>query len=44
MSQYFPANQAHQFKELSRRILPEEYDDAASAMAKFGLENGWKQN
>jgi putative pyruvate formate lyase activating enzyme len=43
MSQYFPANQANRFPELSRRILPEEYDAAASAMLNAGLVNGWKQ-
>jgi putative pyruvate formate lyase activating enzyme len=43
MSQYFPANKAHQFQELSRRISQEEYIDAEQVMANVGLENGWKQ-
>ncbi|MDI6782967.1 MAG: radical SAM protein [bacterium] len=43
MSQYFPANQAHQFVELSHRITREEYNEAEAAMTAAGLENGWKQ-
>jgi uncharacterized Fe-S radical SAM superfamily protein PflX len=30
-------------KELSRRITPEEYDEAYAIMQKYGLENGWVQ-
>lgn len=43
MSQYFPAFKATAFKELSRRITAEEYDDAYRIMLKHGLENGWVQ-
>jgi putative pyruvate formate lyase activating enzyme len=43
MSQYFPAYKAHGFKELSRRITVEEYDEAYGIMRKYGLENGWVQ-
>ena len=44
MSQYFPAHKAHTFKELSRRITAEEYEEARRIMEKYGLENGWIQN
>lgn len=43
MSQYFPAHKAYEFKELSRRITAEEYDEACEIMEKYGLENGWTQ-
>lgn len=43
MSQYFPAHQAHQFPEISRRITRAEYALAEKAMEKFGLQEGWKQ-
>ena len=43
MSQYFPAFKAHEFKELSRRITAEEYEEAYQIMHKYGLENGWVQ-
>ncbi len=43
MSQYFPAYRINEFKELSRRITVEEYEDARSIMEKCGLENGWVQ-
>jgi putative pyruvate formate lyase activating enzyme len=44
MSQYFPAFKAHEFKELSRRITADEYEDAYQTMRKYGLENGWIQH
>ncbi len=44
MSQYFPAFKAHEFKELSRRIRADEYEEACQIMRKYGLENGWTQN
>ncbi len=44
MSQYFPAYKAHSFKELSRRLTAEEYEEACRIMEKYGLENGWTQN
>jgi putative pyruvate formate lyase activating enzyme len=44
MSQYFPAYRSQEFKELSRRITAEEYDETHEIMLKYGLENGWIQN
>jgi len=44
MSQYFPAYRAQEFKEIDRRITPEEYEGAYQIMLKYGLENGWVQN
>jgi len=43
MSQYLPCNKANQFKELSRRITLEEYEDAVKIIHKYGLYNGWVQ-
>ena len=39
----FPAYKASEFKELSRRITTEEYEEAYQIMQKYGLENGWVQ-
>jgi len=44
MSQYFPAYKTHELNELSRRITPDEYEEAYQIMQKYGLENGWIQN
>ena len=43
MSQYFPCYKASQFKEISRRITYQEYEDAKQAMQRYGLSNGWVQ-
>ncbi len=43
MNQYFPANKAHGFRELSRRITEDEYRYAMDCLEKNGLENGWIQ-
>jgi len=43
MAQYFPANRAHEFPELARGLAAKDYRDAAEAMERLGLENGWKQ-
>ncbi|HTG00088.1 MAG TPA: radical SAM protein [Nitrospirota bacterium] len=43
MAQYFPAYKAREFKDLSRRITHDEYEDARRIMEKYGLENGWMQ-
>ncbi len=43
MSQYFPAYKANEYKELSRRITADEYEEAYQIMQKYGLENGWVQ-
>jgi putative pyruvate formate lyase activating enzyme len=44
MSQYFPANRAHLYPELARKITPAEYDAAVSLLERYGLENGWIQD
>jgi putative pyruvate formate lyase activating enzyme len=44
MSQYFPAYRANEFKELSQRTSPDEYEEAYQIMQKYGLENGWTQD
>jgi len=43
MSQYFPCYRATQFKEISRRISYQEYQDAKMSMQRYGLSNGWSQ-
>jgi putative pyruvate formate lyase activating enzyme len=43
MNQYFPANNAYKFKELSRQITKTEYTSAMKCLEKNGLENGWIQ-
>jgi len=43
MSQYFPAYRAREFKELSRRITREEYEEALEITRELGLEEGWRQ-
>ncbi|MFH1640640.1 MAG: radical SAM protein [Candidatus Omnitrophota bacterium] len=43
MSQYFPCNNAEQFKEISRRLTSSEYEEAQQSMHKYGLEKGWIQ-
>lgn len=43
MSQYVPCYKANQFKEISRRITYQEYENAKTAMEKYGLYNGWVQ-
>lgn len=43
MSQYFPYHKANQFKDISRRIIYQEYEDAKTIMHKYGLYNGWTQ-
>jgi len=44
MSQYLPCYKANQLKDISRRITYQEYEDAKSAMEKYGLYNGWTQD
>lgn len=43
MSQYFPAHQAFEVPEVSRRINASEYYEAVDAMEELGLEEGWIQ-
>jgi putative pyruvate formate lyase activating enzyme len=44
MSQYTPYYKAHEFKEISRKITREEYQEAQNSMHKYGLYNGWTQD
>jgi putative pyruvate formate lyase activating enzyme len=44
MSQYFPANKAHLYPEINRRITGAEYREAVSLLQRFGLERGWTQD
>jgi putative pyruvate formate lyase activating enzyme len=43
MSQYYPAHRAYRYKELNRRISPEEYREVVSLAERLGIENGWIQ-
>jgi putative pyruvate formate lyase activating enzyme len=43
MSQYYPAHRAYRYKELNRRLLPEEYREVVSLVEELGIENGWLQ-
>lgn len=43
MSQYCPYYKASQFKEISRRITSQEYEEAKQSMNKHRLYNGWIQ-
>jgi len=43
MSQYHPAHRAYRYRELNRRILPEEYAAVVRLVARLGMENGWMQ-
>jgi len=44
MSQYFPAYEAQEFKELNRRITRQEYQQVLDMAEQLGLETGWRQN
>lgn len=44
MSQYFPAHEAYEIPELSRRIYQEEYEEAVTALEELGLSTGWVQS
>jgi putative pyruvate formate lyase activating enzyme len=44
MAQYHSANKAYEFKELSRSLTEEEYEEAVKHLEKLGLENGWVQD
>lgn len=44
MSQYFPAYKASSYRELWRRITPQEYLAAVEAMEDYGLKKGWTQD
>lgn len=43
MGQYHPAYRANEIEGLGRRLARREYDKAAFAMERLGLENGWTQ-
>ena len=43
MSQYYPTFKAHSFKDISRGIIPEEYQNVIDEARKLGLNNGWIQ-
>jgi putative pyruvate formate lyase activating enzyme len=43
MSQYYPAHRARKYKELNRRISPEEYEEVVKLAEELGIENGWIQ-
>ncbi|MCX7912395.1 MAG: radical SAM protein, partial [Dehalococcoidales bacterium] len=43
MSQYYPAHRAYRYKELSRKITPEEYWEVVHLAEEIGIENGWLQ-
>jgi len=43
MSQYYPNHRAYKYKELNRKILPEEYQEVITLVEKLGIENGWMQ-
>jgi len=43
MSQYYPTHRAYKFKELNRKILPQEYQEVVDLVEKLGIENGWLQ-
>ena len=44
MSQYFPANKAHLFPELDRKVSEEERRAAVGLLEELGLDNGWVQD
>lgn len=43
MSQYLPYHKASEFKDISRRLIEKEYEQAKELMKKYGLSNGWIQ-
>jgi len=43
MSQYHPAHHAYRYRELNRRISPEEYAAVVRLAQRLGMENGWMQ-
>jgi putative pyruvate formate lyase activating enzyme len=44
MTQYFPANRAHDCPDLNRKISAEEYDEALGLLTDLGIETGWVQD
>jgi putative pyruvate formate lyase activating enzyme len=43
MSQYLPYHKADRFKDLDRRLIFKEYENAKEIMEKHGLHGGWIQ-
>ncbi len=43
MSQYYPAHRAYKYRELNRKILPDEYDEVVRLVERLGIVNGWLQ-
>jgi putative pyruvate formate lyase activating enzyme len=43
MSQYYPTFKAHDFKEISRRVTRDEYNNVVDEAFSLGLNNGWVQ-
>lgn len=43
MSQYYPAHRAYKYKELNRKITPEEYARVVRLVKRLGMQNGWMQ-
>ncbi len=44
MAQYHPTHRAHRYKELNRRLLPDEYQEVIKLVEELGIENGWIQD
>jgi putative pyruvate formate lyase activating enzyme len=44
MAQYHPAHRAYRYKELNRRLLPDEYNEVIRLVEELGVENGWIQD
>jgi putative pyruvate formate lyase activating enzyme len=43
MSQYYPTHRAYKYRELNRKILPQEYREVVELAERLGIENGWLQ-
>jgi putative pyruvate formate lyase activating enzyme len=43
MAQYYPAHHANKYREINRKITPEEYQEVVDLVEKLGIENGWVQ-
>jgi len=43
MSQYYPTHRAYKYKELNRKILPQEYREVVDIAERLSIENGWLQ-
>ncbi len=43
MAQYYPAHRARRYRELNRKIMPEEYREVVKIVERLGIENGWMQ-